>query len=574
MAGFRQLIYLVAAFLLLGLAVFAISGWSSLAGLRRSSEEALKARDIRAATLAREVIAKDSIDVLSPYPLFEFSQRYGFKQILVIDSSAVVLNDTLSDKPSSPGWLKKSLVDEVIGEGKTYYHSSVEAGGVQAVLAPLPGKDGKELLLVFVFGKGAMKESSPWQGLLILLLATSLMLMLSYVFLRSYSRRQRAEPASQVGFVVDTFHDLVTKLKDNERELEVLRRLAEDRAQLVETLSEQILENVPSGVISLDSDGRITRVNSRAERILGLARQSVTGKAHTGVLDAGIVGLMEKNRLLERGEMPYESASGRRLWLGFSITPLLDAAGNDIGQILVFTDLTELKTLQRQAELRQRLSNLGEMAAGVAHELRNPMAVIAGYSKMLSKNAPEPLKPAAQSIEREVQAMDSIINGFLSFASPGALHPARIDLREIFGSITRTLMEDWPAVEVSVELEPEPFLLQADELLIRQALTNLITNALQAMPEGGRLALKAITRGAEAVITVSDTGTGIPEDIREKIFLPFYTTRQDGTGLGLAIVQSILHLHGGSIEAAEGRPSGAVFTITLPLAPRSSTPPL
>src|SRR4030043_741431 len=188
----------------------------------------------------------------------------------------------------------------------------------------------------------------------ILLIAVAIFLYILRAFIRFYSGKKRSErkDVTHVSFIVDTFHELVSKLKDKERELEVLRQKAEDRAITIEGYNENILQSVPSGVMSFDEEFRITKVNLSAENILEVKRESVLGKYHREVLDEPIITLINDKKLIERGEMSYVTPSGRRIWLGLTLSPLKDREGTAIGQILIFTDLTHLKALEAQMELR------------------------------------------------------------------------------------------------------------------------------------------------------------------------------------------------------------------------------
>jgi len=404
------------------------------------------------------------------------------------------------------------------------------------------------------------------QKIFFLVLGAAVLVSIALAFLRNYRKSHKEDPEnpSEVGFVVDTFHSLVNQLKEKERELEGLRKIAEERADLALNLSENILESVASGVMSMDEEGRITKVNSKAEKILEFRREEALGRLQGDILSPPLIQYLEKGETVERGEINYKPPSGKRLWLGFSISPLLDNDKKRTGQILVFTDLTELKILEKQAELRKKLSSLGEMSAGVAHELRNPMAVISGYAQMLSKSLPDNLRPPAAAIEKEIQCMDAIINGFLSFARPKEPVFSELEAKALIRDCLAGA--DSQGIQISFEFQPEDFIFKGDAVLLRQAFTNLIGNAFEAMPEGGKLSIKAGKRDKEAVFKISDTGHGIPEGIREKIFLPFYTTKEKGTGLGLAIVHSIIQSHGGSIEI-ESSGEGTTFTVRLPLRP-------
>lgn len=381
--------------------------------------------------------------------------------------------------------------------------------------------------------------------------------------LRKDRERSRGREDSQVGFVIGTFHELVAKLKEKEKELETMRRKAEERADVIESYNEYILQSVPSGVISLDSSMRITKVNSAAERILELRAGDVIGKSYTDVFREPLRGVLDGRNLIERGEVQYTTHSGKNIHIGLALTPLMNADRETIGQLIVFTDLTELKALQSQAELRDRLSSLGEMAAGMAHELRNPMGVIAGYTKMLHKRVDPSLSHLVDAISKEVSVMDRIITDFLCFARPAEMNISAVDLSPLLkGCITSTvgLRKD---IRVHLDRGDIP-LISGDEILLRQAFTNLIQNAVEAMPQGGDLRINLSVEADHLEIGISDTGHGISEKIRDKIFLPFYTTKEGGTGLGLAIVHKIVASHRGSI-GVDSSDKGTTFRVRLPL---------
>jgi PAS domain S-box-containing protein len=366
---------------------------------------------------------------------------------------------------------------------------------------------------------------------------------------------------TQVGFVVDTFHELVSKLKEKEKELEDLRKNAEERAGAVEMYNEDILQSVPSGVVSFDREARITKMNAAAEHILGLKESSVLMKEYHEVFRSPIAELIDRKEPVERAEVSYLTAGGKRIWLGLNISPLKDSRGNNIGRLLVFTDLTELKAFQSQKDLRERLSTLGEMSAGIAHEMRNPLAVISGYTKMLSRKADASMKPAVEAIAGEVAVMDRIITDFLSFARPTDMVVSEVDLKELLEGCLGSLEERSGGIHISINAGTLPRI-KADEVLLRQACTNLLQNALESMPEGGELKITGFVDD-HICISVADTGHGIPESIRDKIFLPFYTTKEKGTGLGLAIVHKIVVSHGGDVKVETGD-KGTVFTIRFP----------
>jgi signal transduction histidine kinase len=272
--------------------------------------------------------------------------------------------------------------------------------------------------------------------------------------------------------------------------------------------------------------------------------------------------MIEDKKVLLRAETAYTCNSGKRLWIGLALSPLKDSAHTVIGHLLVFTDLTELKAFQSQKELRDRLSTLGEMSAGIAHELRNPMAVISGYTKILSKKVDEPLKAAVTAINEEVIVMDRIIADFLTFARPADPVFGKFDLVALIRGRVEAMEESIQSIRITMDA-PAELIIRADEVFIRQAISNLLQNALEAMPDGGGIKIACSLDGESILLTITDTGHGIPENIRSKIFLPFYTTKERGTGLGLAIVHKIIVSHGGAISA-ESSPMGTTFSIILP----------
>ncbi len=368
---------------------------------------------------------------------------------------------------------------------------------------------------------------------------------------------------SEVGFVVDTFHDLMAKLKEKEKELERLKVFAEEKAIRMEAYNENILQSVPSGVISVDNSLKIKSINQAAERILGIDIVGTIGKRFAEVFREPLATLLNEDKTVSRAEYPYVTDDGRHIWLGITTSQLKNSAGEKIGLIFVFTDLTDIKTLQSQVELRQRLSQLGEMSAGISHELRNSMSVITGYAKLLNKKVEPSNKVTVDAIQSEISVMDKIISELLAFAKPTFLNREHLVLNDLIMETVETAVGSHASINFNINAAG-PVFVNADKVLLRQALTNLFVNAVEAMPEGGSLEIAVSSLYGKAEIIIRDTGTGIPEGVIQKIFLPFYTTKQEGIGLGLALVQKIIVSHGGNIEVESKEGEGSVFRIVLP----------
>lgn len=368
---------------------------------------------------------------------------------------------------------------------------------------------------------------------------------------------------SQVGFVVDTFHDLVAKLKHKEAELETLKSCAEEKARRMEAYNENILQSVPSGVITVDNDMKIRTMNQAAERILEVNVSSALGRQFRDVLGEPLASHLADQETLVRGECPYVTAGNRHIWLGITVSRLKNAERRILGQLLVFTDLTDIKALQGQLELKQRLSQLGEMSAGIAHELRNSMSVISGYARLLEKHVMTPGVSTVSAIKDEIRNMNTIISELLAFARPTELNRTAVNLYDLLEEAIALLQDDNTAATVSLH-GINPLSVKADSVLLRQAFVNLIKNALESMPGGGCVDVELTQNHNRPEIRVRDKGCGIPQELHQKIFLPFFTTKERGTGFGLALVQKIVLSHGGIIEVHSSEGAGAEFVIVLP----------
>ncbi len=432
------------------------------------------------------------------------------------------------------------------------------------------------LLLIFLGVLAGIMLSPYMPGIdaqVVLAIGLILILITSYMAIKIYFASQKRSiktlsenrEKSEVGFVVDTFQELVGKLKEKEKELERLRTLAEDRAVRMESYNENILQSVPSGVISTDNSMVIKSINYSAERVLGVKAEDVINRDCKEVFNEPLISVFENSKTLNRGEYPYVTSDGRHIWLGVTASQLKNATDETIGLIMVFTDLTEVKALQSQVELKKRLTQLGEMSAGIAHELRNPMSVIAGYAKLLNKKVEASNKATVNAILTEIDHIDKIISEFLAFAKPTDLNKASIDLTALIEESVKTVIADNKTINASFAKCNDPVNIMADEFMLRQALTNILINAVESMPDGGNMMIELNSTGDRIELSISDTGPGIPEDIKQKIFLPFYTSKQDGIGLGLAIVQKVIVSHGGTIEVDSKKGKGTTFLVTLPV---------
>ncbi|MBW8860757.1 MAG: hypothetical protein JF601_00045 [Acidobacteria bacterium] len=257
--------------------------------------------------------------------------------------------------------------------------------------------------------------------------------------------------------------------------------------------------------------------------------------------------------------------------LGVTVSPLSDESGQLHGAICLFTDLTAVKDLEEQLRLKDSLATVGELTAGIAHEFRNGLATIQGYSKLLDLNAlPPSYRAYVEGIRAETESLSQVVTNFLNFARPAQLTLTSVDLRGICERAAEEIRPDARALGGEVEVRGDFVVLEGDEVLLRQAFSNLLRNAFEACvgrPEPPQIVIQSEIDAAQKVsrIVVNDNGGGIAPALREKVFRPFFTMKRTGTGLGLALVQKIIVFHNGRIVAAGSPSGGASLQITLPV---------
>lgn len=397
-----------------------------------------------------------------------------------------------------------------------------------------------------------------------------------------FRRRRVAAPPSaeeRAGFVMHTFQEVLRQLKDKETELEQLRARAVARAEDVESYHGNILRSIASGVITCDPAGCVTTFNAAAARILGFDAEHVIGRPCQDVFGSEspvpvmVRGSLETLAPISRREWEFLRRDGDRVCVGFSSALLRDRNDRPIGAALVFTDLTEIKRLEERVESERRLAVLGEMSAAIAHEFRNYMGTIVGWTKLLGKQIADDSQAGSMvtAIDRELVMMQRLIEDLLAFGRRMEPHTERVVFRELVSEGVR-VSPDRRDVRLDVSWAAGlPDDMEWDPTLMRQVLKNLTQNAVDAMPDGGvlRVSIAPSHMRTDAVeLVMSDTGDGIPAEHVDRIFDPFFTLKAGGHGLGLALVRKIVYAHGGQItvKSVEGR--GTTFRLIIPFSGR------
>jgi two-component system sensor histidine kinase PilS (NtrC family) len=340
------------------------------------------------------------------------------------------------------------------------------------------------------------------------------------------------------------------------------------RAQLerIEELYRAVLESLPSGVLTVDQGGRIVYVNSSGAEILGRTPEKFVGARLAD--EAPALAVEDAAGAHARFERPATIDKQERM-IGGSVARLTGLEGV-AGRVIVFQDLTELRRLQQDKESAERLAELGRFAAGLAHEIRNPLAAMIGCLQLLRSDRALDGDGARMLdiVHREAERLSGLVSEFLTYARPSPPVVEATALRALAVE-TVSVMRTGIAENIALDVDDgDEVVASCDASQVRQALWNLIGNAAQAIRQNdesksGRVVVRVSAEGREAVLRVDDDGPGVPDEVLPRIFEPFFTTRPDGTGLGLATVQQTLAQQRGTIEVGKSPLGGARFTVRL-----------
>lgn len=336
---------------------------------------------------------------------------------------------------------------------------------------------------------------------------------------------------------------------------------------------EQIIANLTSGVIALDREGKIVAVNPAAGRHLGVEPQTLRpGIAYHDApglrqFKDEIAEMMRTGQPMSRRELTLDGDTEKRT-IGMTASPVSGPSGLE-GLILLFADLTEVRRLERAAELNRQLAQIGELTAGIVHELRNPIGVISGMAELLMRqlSQQEALRRRAESIFHEAGHLEKLVGQFLGFAKPFAIERIRCDPEEIVEraiQLCERIAGEKQVAVVSV-CEEAPPTIEADPTRLAQALANLIRNAVEVSNPNTTVRIGVYRDHDRISFVVEDEGPGLHLEPGADVFAPFFSKKEGGAGLGLSIVHRIVTAHGGTVHAADRDPSGARFEMHLPV---------
>ena len=377
--------------------------------------------------------------------------------------------------------------------------------------------------------------------------------------------------------IFDWFEERVRTLSDAYSGLE--HRVAELDSQLERRNAEleSLLDSLHDGVLMVDVEERITMVNGRASQLLGLDPLEAVGQNLSDVFPAQgdftdpLQHSLHEGVPLRHVEVVWTRTQGTPLPLGLSTAAVIDPVGRRLGAVASFSDLTHLKQMERELSQTRTLAALGEMAATVAHEIRNPLGGIGGFARLLERDIDkdDPRRALVGRVIEGVGSLNRIVSNLLVYTRPMETRYRIVPVREWLHEMADWCQLEAPSLdveslEVEIEVEVAAESGRFDPERLQQVMLNLLRNALQAMEGAGRLRLSARRATGLLILGVEDDGKGIPPEMLSDVFNPFFTTKENGTGLGLAIVRKIVELHGGNLFVTSEPGRGTRFDIHLP----------
>jgi len=391
------------------------------------------------------------------------------------------------------------------------------------------------------------------------------------------------------GKLQDSYDNLQERVKKLDLELaeknEALEKNLREKEEVKNYLN-YILESLTNGVIVVDRNERITTFNKTAGALTGLAPADCLGQPLKGIIgndlfDAAVTQVANSAGAPISFERELYNADRQKIHLRLSASWVRDRNQKPVGTVIVLQDTTRLKFLEDEAQRNKRLQAMGEMAAGIAHEIRNPLASIELFASLLKKDLQdEPAKDQlVEHIRSGVKNMDRIISTFLLFAKSPRPSRQKCNIQQLLKNLLDHSTDfDMPDnIRIESSFHPEEFMVQGDDELLRRVFLNLIRNGIQAMPQGGKLEVKVEPGSGESdlpdwsqdrrrfvTVTVSDTGTGIHAESLQKIFNPFFSTKDKGTGLGLSICHNIIKAHQGTIDVKSEENEPTAFIVKIP----------
>ena len=406
-------------------------------------------------------------------------------------------------------------------------------------------------------------------------------LLISLLLIVLFSRRLSANIDIITDGLSNLAQNIPTRLPQLPGEMGQISQSVNNLAQALRetrTLNDLIIENAADGVIAIDRQGDVTTMNPAAEVITGYQRHELVGQPYSMLFDntqfySPVLDTLEHGTEHVALEISFPGRD-RTIEISVTTSRIHNTHGEMIGALVIFSDLTARKETQRRMAQAERLATLGELMAGVAHEVRNPLTAIRGYVQILRQQTTDPIHQEYLSVVlKEIDSINKVIQQLLEFSRPRHSQWQQVSLNAL---VEETLVLVQTAgvqarVDFISELDNELSPINADRELLKQVLLNILINAVQAISARGKIRIQTWQYSdSQQAISIEDNGCGIDLSLQKKIFDPFFTTKASGTGLGLALSQRIINAHQGDIRVTSLPGYGATFTLILPINPQGN----
>ncbi len=605
-------IRLTLAFMFLLILVANLNSLRYFSQTKSAQEQQLLDESSQNLRLVAGALRSNPADRINSQPVRDLALAAGFTKVSLIETD-LLRDDSAqsSDFVSSP---RLAEIRRLYGLPKTI------AGGIHSGLPASLSKpyrlasggsertgffhfvsDSEEpLTLVVAINAGELSDIERFATLntlfqvLSVLAALTMAVMLLKITMKPYNQIKseaiaadiaRTDKPESVDFAVEAFQKVISELRTKEQKLQQLYAQQRDRAASLERYTEDVLGSMPSGVLSCSIDGTITHFNDSAAKILGIATDDAIARQYASTLCEwpSLQNLLAETLRTRTGksipEIEILARNKCTIWLSVTCSLVTDAYGATRGATLLISDITELKRLEAEIVVKEQMAVLGEMSAGLAHQLRNSMGAVIGYSQLLTKLCSEGTTAEMVSgILREARITGEMLDRFLKLSRVGEISPVPTTFAEIrlalMTHFEHKLTERDLQLIVNCQNDTPQFV--CDPLLILNTLINLIENAIQASLPQKSISLDFCFDSTSEMflLEIADQGKGMTEDQLSRIFTPFYTSgKADGTGLGLALARKWVMAHGGTITCQSQIGNGTKFTIALPIIPHQVEAP-
>jgi PAS domain S-box-containing protein len=383
----------------------------------------------------------------------------------------------------------------------------------------------------------------------------------------------------ETAYLVDSFRTSIATLKAQEAELKRLHELEKTRADDLERVTAALTRSLTSGLIAVDSRGEVVDVNAAGREILGIAADTtVAGRVPGEIVPlprfaATLTESFAQQEPMTRVEIEDIRPGGEAVVVGLTTVPIRNEQGAFLGFLVLFTDLTHIRGLEARVQEMQALAQLGEISAGIAHELRNSVSTILGYIQLARRSGVDDVAAGRlRSAEKEAALLLQAIERLVAFARPITFNAEPVDLREVVDDQVRQLGDI--AADVHLEVDGPSVIIDGDRVLLSRAIDNLLRNAVDAVREKGGGSVRVSLARTPPSVTIRDDGVGFDPAETQRLFLPFHSNKPNGFGMGLPLAKKIVLLHGGTLvlRGESGRGATAIVQFAEAEATRGSTP--